>query len=198
MGLGVETGPFAKVWDWLRQVRARIRSRGTALTAYLGVEPSDETEGSALKSLLDAAIDYDRAGAVMPAALVLVGAAGAALVIGTGLFALAMPSAEAIESDHFFLLLGGWVAGLDSFLGSLASDFLIAGGALVALDAALLRLRTPWYWRYVIVIQLAAGFIACLFCSAVLALVLFNLGVWLALIALVLAIIGVLLSAMAS
>ena len=152
---------------------------------------------SALKSLLNRSVIYEKAGAVIPHDLMQFGLFGSGLIIAAGLLALILPSAYSIQHGGFFLLLGSTTASLDSFIGSLAAPAFIVGGSLLVLDAGLMCVRTSYPWRAVIVLQAVLGGIGGLVCAVFLALVAFNLALWILIVAVVLMILGVILAAMA-
>jgi hypothetical protein len=153
---------------------------------------------SALKSLLERSVIYEKAGAVIPHDLLQFGLFGSGLIVAAGLLALILPSAYSIQHGGFFLLLGSTTASLDSFMGSLAAPAFIVGGGLLVLDACLMLVRTSQSWRAAIVLQAALGGSGGLVCAAFLALVAFNLALWILIVTAALMVIGMILGAMGS
>jgi hypothetical protein len=145
---------------------------------------------SALKSLLRKAIDQEKAGAVIPQEVMQFGLLGSAMVIATGLLALILPSAESIRNGDFFWILGSVAAGLDSVMGTVATEALIGVGGLLLLDVCLMRVRTSWRWRSVVVAQVMAGGLAGAFGTIFLALVVLNIAIWIVIYALTFIVIG--------
>ena len=154
-------------------------------------------DGSALRALLDHAIPYEKAGAVIPHDLLQFGLLGSGIVIATGLLALTLPDSAAIRHSDFYLVLGSLTASLDTVMGRAASPALICGGILLVLDACLMQVRTSSAWRYTVVAQAIAGGIGGAFCTVFLALIILNLAIWIAIIALAVVILGVILGMMA-
>jgi hypothetical protein len=156
--------------------------------------PDDD---SALASLLRGAIPYERAGAVVPRELLQFGLYGSAIVIITGLLALTLPGADAIRHSGFYLVLGSVLANLDSLMGALAGPAIIFGGALLIVDAYLMQVRTSAKWRSVVVIQAGVGGAGGIMATLFLALIILNLAIWIAIIALGLGAIMLIIGAMA-
>ena len=154
------------------------------------------THDSALKSLIRGAVDYEGAGRVLPLDLLQFGLLGSAFVVLAGVIGLALPSAHSIQHSGFFLLFGSTTASLDSFIGAAAAPAMIFGGSLLLLDAYLMQVRTSGSWVHsAVVAQAAAGGGVGIVCTAFLALIVLNLGLWIAIFALVLILIGVVLGA---
>jgi hypothetical protein len=172
-----------------------FRSRRS--TDVIPAPASFEPGGSALKSLLNRAIPYEKAGAVIPHDLMQFGLFGSSIVIVAGLMALMLPSSAAIEHSSFYLLLGGLTANLDSLMGRAASAALICGGALLVLDAGLMLIRTSEPWRYAVIAQAAVGGVGGAFCTFFILLVVLNLVIWAAIFALVLVALGTIFAGMA-
>lgn len=154
-------------------------------------------EDDALQSLLERMGPYGKT-ALIPYDLLQFGIYGSAIVIITGLFALTLPSAAAIRHSDFYLILGDVTAGLDSFMGTVAAPMIIFGGTLLVLDAGLMLVRTSARWRSVVVIQALAGGAGGFICTFFLALVILNLAIWIAIVALALVLVSVLLGTMSS
>lgn len=154
-------------------------------------------DGSALKSLLTRSVVYEQVGAVIPHNLLQFGLFGSGLIVVTGLLALILPGAHSIQHGGFFLLLGSTTASLDSFLGSLAAPALILAGSLLVLDAGLMCVRASQCRRLAVVLQAGLGGAGGLICAAFLALVAFNLALWILIFAATLMILGFILGAIA-
>lgn len=135
----------------------------------------------ALGTLLSRVVDYEKAGAVISEDLLKFGLAASALVIATGLLALALPSPDAIRHGHFFLLLGGAAADLKSLIDALALPAIGCGVALIVLDLVLMGVRTTARWRTAVVAQAVVGGVAGTLCTLLLALIALNLAIWIAL-----------------
>jgi hypothetical protein len=133
---------------------------------------------SALDSLLDKVIPHETIGATVSFDLLQFGLYGSIIVIVTALLALAMPGAESIRHSGFYLLFGGAVADLVTFLRALAVPAVTFGGMLLILDAVLLTVRTPSWSRSLITLQAAAGTFSGVVATAFLALLLLNLVIW--------------------
>jgi hypothetical protein len=142
------------------------------------------TDRSALDSLLEKAIPHETIGATVSFDLLQFGLYGSVVVIVTSLVALAMPGAESIRHSSFYLLFGGAVADLVTFLRALAIPGIVFGGMLLILDAVLLTVRTPSWSRSLITLQAAAGGFSGVVATAFLALLLLNLVIWIVLIVL--------------
>jgi hypothetical protein len=76
-------------------------------------------DGSALQSLLDRSVIYERTGSVIPWGLLRFGFCGAGVIVLTGLLALILPGSLEIRHGGFFLLFGGQAAALADFLRGL-------------------------------------------------------------------------------
>jgi hypothetical protein len=147
---------------------------------------------SALKSLLRHADVHDKA--VIPTDLLQFGLYGSLIVIATGMFALALPSAHTMSHGGFVLLFKGAVGGLTSFVGALAVPALLFGFALLGLDLYLMQVPTKAHSRVAIVAQAAAGGVSATVCAIFVALLLVNLLIWLLIIG---AVIGALIALIA-
>ena len=162
------------------------------------VESTNSAEGSALRSLLDQSVIYEKAGGVMPMGLVLFGFYGAGLLVASGLLAFILPSPHAIGHGGFFLLLRGEAAGLDSVMRTIALPGVLCGLALIGLDVFLSYVRTSNAWRSAIIgqtlIGAASGALAIIFIASVI----LNLVIWLLIIAAFVFAIGAMLAGLAS
>jgi hypothetical protein len=152
--------------------------------------------GSALSEFLRRTTIYEDAGAVMPRDLVSFGLLGSLVVIATGVLALILPSPEAIRDGGFFLVLGDQAAGLVELLRGLAVPAIVCGIALLLLDVHLMTTPTGEQWRSAVVAQAAAGGVGGALGTLFLALLIFNLAIWIALVCLALAVLGVALAAL--
>ncbi len=143
-------------------------------------DQQDEEE-SALKSLLRRAAVHDKA--VIPTDLVQFGLYGSVIVIATALLALALPSEQSISHSGFYLVFGGALGGLASFVRALAGPALLFGFALLGVDIYLMKVPTRAHSRATIVTQAAAGGVSATICAIFLALIVVNLVIWLLIVA---------------
>ena len=160
------------------------------------VVPYHEEE-SALESLLKRAAEHEGLGAVIPRDLLQFGLYGSVLVIVTGLLALMLPSPTSISHGHFFLVLGHAEAGLVGFMQALAVPAIVVGIALLGLDVYLSQVPTGERWRLAVVGQAAIGGVGGCLGVLFLALLVLNIAIWVVLIMLGLAVIGVFFAALA-
>jgi hypothetical protein len=155
-------------------------------------------DASALKSLLRRSIEHEEAGGVISGDVMEFGFVASGIVIAGGLLTFILPSAASIRHGDFFWVLGSPAASLDALMGFAAAPAIICGGALLVLDACLMRVRTSWRWRYVVVAQAVAGCIAGVFCTLFLALVILNAVIWIVIYALIFVIIGAIIVSLVS
>ncbi|HYJ00355.1 MAG TPA: hypothetical protein VEX36_11865 [Thermoleophilaceae bacterium] len=154
------------------------------LGAFKEMAPVAGEQGrSALSDFLTHTRVYERAGGVIPRDLLQFGFLGSVVVIGTGLVALILPSPNSIQDGGFFLVWAGQAASLVSFLHALAVPAILGGLALLGLDLYLMRVPTSERWRSAVVVQAAAGGAGGILSTLFLALLVFNLAIWIAIIA---------------
>lgn len=146
-------------------------------------------ERSALSDLLSRSVIYERAGGVIPHDLLQFGFFGSLVVIVTGLLAVVFPDATSIRAGDFFLVLGGTAADLSSLLHALAIPAILGGFALLLLDIYLMDVPRSERWRGAVVAQAVAGGLGGVLGTLFLALLIFNLAIWIAIIAVGLAIV---------
>ena len=167
----------------------------TDLIPWSGASSSGESR-SALSDFLSHVETHSKG--IIPRDLIQFGLYGSAVMILTSLIALCFPSPHSISHGEFFLLFGRIAAGLAGFLHALAIPGLIAGILLVGVDVYLAQVPTTEHSRWVVIGQAAAGGFGGTIGVLFLALFLFNLALWIVIMA---AIIGgclMLLGALAS
>ncbi len=150
-----------------------------------------DSEGSALQDFLGRSVIYERAGAAIPRDLLRFGLYSAAVIVGTGILALVLPSPTHVRHGGFFLLFASQAAGLTSVIQSLAVPLIVLGGTLALLDAFLAQGRRASGWRSVIVAQAAVGGAGGFMSGAVAALVLISLLLWVLIAVAAVALIGI-------
>lgn len=150
-------------------------------TQLLPSRPERSTEASALKSLLERAVPYEKAGWIMPRPVVALGMIGSGVMIGSGLLAIIFPSPQSVSHGAFFLLFASEAAGLESFMRIVALPAIVAGLGLLALNFYLMKARTGAPGRYVVAGQAVAGSVGGVISGLFLALVVLNLVIWIVL-----------------
>jgi hypothetical protein len=160
--------------------------------------PAATDDDNALRSLLNHAVSYEKAGAVIPFDLMRFGLLGSVVVIGTGLLALILPDADSVRHSGFYLVLGGLAADTTFMMKALAIPAIFFGMCLLALDVYLMNVRTSDRSRSIVVAQAAMGGAGGAICTVFLALAVLNLVIWITLIVLGLVLLGVFLSALAA
>jgi hypothetical protein len=145
------------------------------------VLPASDEQYSALSSFLRRTVTYGPK-AVIPRDLLQFGFLGASVVIATGLLAFAVPTPAAIAHGHFFWVLGGFAADLAACLHTLAVPAILCGLGLLGLDFYLMQVPTSERSRPAVVAQAVAGGASAALGTVFLALLLFNLMIWIALI----------------
>ena len=112
----------------------------------------------------------------------------------SGLLAVVFSNPQAIRTGTFFLLFASEGAGLDSLIQTIALPAVALGLLLLGMD---LYLAQGWHhenWRTAIVAQSLVGSVVGFFCALFVGIVLVNVALWLAIVGVVLAIIGMILS----
>lgn len=159
--------------------------------------PVPTGDDNALRSLLNRAVPYEKAGAVIPFDLIRFGLLGSIVVICTGLLALIMPSAESVRDGGFYLVLGGLAAEVTSLMKALAVPGILFGTCLLGLDIYLMKVRTSERSRSVVAAQAAMGGASGTVCTVFLALFVLNLAIWIAFVMLGLLLLAAFLSLLA-
>jgi hypothetical protein len=173
-----------------------IEKRERVAQAFESFE-SRHGEEDALGSLLGRITVHERAGAVVPTDLLQFGFYASAITIATGVLALLWSDPESVRHGGFYLVLGGASATMTSLMKALAVPAICAGVLLLGVDLFLMKVRTSARWRAVIVGQAALGGAVGLIGTFFLALVLLNLVLWILIVMLALAVIGVFFAALA-
>jgi hypothetical protein len=136
---------------------------------------------SALGDFLDHVDIYNKG--VIPRDLVQLGLYGSTVMILTGLVALVIPSPHSISQGELFLLFASIGAGLAGFLQVLAVPAILFGLLLLGIDVYLSQVPTGERSRWIVVGQATAGGIGGGIGVLFLALVIFNVVLWLVIIA---------------
>jgi hypothetical protein len=145
---------------------------------FAGAELPVRREKNALLGLLARSVVHEQAGAPIPSDLLRFGFAAAAALLLTALVGALMPSPALVRHAHFFLLFGGVAARLTRVLQGLGPFALALGCGLLTLDLFLESGRRHAAWRYVIVGQAALGAACLSLDSALLAIILLDLALW--------------------
>jgi hypothetical protein len=161
---------------------------------------------SALSDFLKHTKIYDVTKAVMPKDLVQFGLYGSGVLMATALIALLLPDPSSIRSTqvsfiihaHLFFVGRALEATIVGLLQALAIPAIVASVVLLALDIYLMQVPTSQEWRYAVVGQAVAGGLNGVLGVIFLALLLFNLAMWIAMTCLIiggcLVLIGMILS----
>jgi hypothetical protein len=145
--------------------------------------PRASQDESALDSLLNRAVPWESLGKVLPRDLVRLGLYGSAVMILTALLALAIPSTHSIRHGGLFLLFASIAAGLAAFLHAVAVPAIVFGLLLLGVDLYLSNVPTGGRSRLVVIGQAAIGGVGGGIGVLFLALVVFNVVLWLVIIA---------------
>jgi hypothetical protein len=140
--------------------------------------PTQVDSDNALRLLLNRAISYENAGAVIPLDLLRFGFLGSIIVIATGIIALILPGADAVRHSDFFLVLGGLAANVTTLMKALALPAILFGTCLLGVDIYLMKVRTPESSRFIVIAQAAMGGAGGAICTTFLALLVLNFFIW--------------------
>jgi hypothetical protein len=150
-------------------------------------------DGSALRTFLNRySTVYEEEGAVIPWSVMRYGVFSCTVMIGLGLFGLPMTGGH----GKFFIAFGAAAGGLASALHGLAVPWILLGLAALGLDVYLLKVPTTGEWRAAVPIELALAAVQVTLAVLLLAIVVFNLAIWIVIGIAILAVIGVLLMAL--
>lgn len=163
-----------------------------------GLLPGTPEDDNALRSMLSRVTSHEGAGAAIPFDLLRFGLVGSIVVVATGLLALILPGADSVRHSDFYLVLGGLAADITLLVKALAIPAIIAGVSLLVLDIYLMQARTSARSRPIIVAQAAMGGTGGVICTALLALLVLNLVIWITLIMLCLVLVGIIVAGIAS
>jgi len=142
-------------------------------------------DGSALKSLLDHSVPYEKAGAPLPFDLAQFGFLGGGLLVACALAGLIAPQPATIEQGGLFLILGGLAAGIAQFLREIAPAALLTGLGFALVDLLLLGTPSGEWSRWLVTAQLVAGIGVASPAVLAIAVVALNIALWVAIIAVV-------------
>jgi hypothetical protein len=143
-----------------------------------GAELPARRQENALLGLLARSVVHEETGAQIPSDLLRFGFLAAAALLLTALIGALMPSPAAVHQAHFFLLFGGVAATLTRALQALMPFTLALGCGLAVLNLCLASGRRHAAWRYAIVGQAALGAAGLSLDSALLAIILLDLALW--------------------
>lgn len=163
--------------------------------SFVGAELPAGRDENALLGLLARSVVHEQAGAPIPMDLLRFGFLAAAALLATALIGALLPSPVVVARAHFFLLLGGVAATFTGVLQALVPFALALGCGLLALDFFLASGRRHAVWRYVIVAQAALGAAGLGLDGVLLAIVLFDLALWIMLGVAIAAVVVMLLAA---